>query len=1141
MGTTLTAKNAGSIASVFVIAIEGYEFLLTTGLPAAAVTAWAVTDWTQALGGAYVDLDNEQSIDPYAPIGGGGKCVIRVVPTAGDRFGIDTHRKFSGAETQLVESIHRGTGTLKVLSTAAFDASGYVYIGTECISYTGKTSTVGAVPPTFTGVSRGRFSPFKTGRIPETNYAHDHRVTLDPNSVLLQPVVSSLPRVWRGRWVAIYEHRVVDGVLDTHAEAHLAFAGRVVDIEDDGKAVSVECEHVLDVVQSATVGRQLWSANVKDGVYLKEFNSFLMIDSGGQAERLWVVSGTPASAYEMTQGYYTNEDLHARIEAYWAQALIDGDLTGSYSIYVDESGDSPRTVIHWSVSTSFTFIVPDLAAQLMGFGELGNNFGSVWVNDSGNGGARDFLSNFPPVRSIVDKSGIIDNGRLSFEVTDERGTFISQTDSLPAVFDSSIDPTRTWGLFLFDGNVTILAAYTVTGTTIELKNAKLSPVNIGPAYNDDLTSYSVPWDDASPGIPVRQILVLSAPTASFLKLITYSTGTVGHNHESFDALELGAGLAIPGSLLGSTFEASCDALPGATESVVSIIDKTTTLKDLIEGDLILRRAFLNWHNGTLRFGSWRVPTRDAATITLDESNKATPADTTDDHRTHSRESTEWQRPIARIYYDRDITDLSTNDGYRSTVTLEDSTAVDDMGGSGPLVTIKVRNAFGEDAGVGANIKSLIANFLATMPMFSRPGRILTRTITPTLVEQIALGDIVLVTDNTVRDSITGIRSVEEVPAVVVRKSDTPGGGVEGQDKASDPTATVELFVTSFSARPEANYAPTADVDDTYDAGDFDAGYNSLTKVLRCYGYRYGDDGSVIAPLFADAEYFPAGSRVRVTERDPLDGTTPQYWDDIVASQSVDDITLTTGLSGWDSTKAYRVTPDTYGDSTTAQRLKSYQADTADALIENTGAPYLYSGTFGAAQYAENMNSTIGIELPPDLHGTDGAGRDVGTEQALQRTLDNFADDKSAISLPALSNVVMTNTTFVNGWKLLSYTPIFLGTELLSSDVWRELALAPFYRSSDGSTVQLRVSLCRNSPSGATVNTVSLGGILDSATWSTTNTNWEVGTTIEVDCRRKAFSGRAWIVIEGTYKVETRGLALCQESERLYTNNWWVPI
>src|SRR4051812_27666044 len=109
MGTTLDALNAGSITYKYVVAIEGYSWLLTTAVPVAAIAAWSGTDWSRALDGLYVEIDNQGAAHPWEPFQPGGTCTLRVAPdSAGaDTFGIDTHRKRGGGETYLAATADR--------------------------------------------------------------------------------------------------------------------------------------------------------------------------------------------------------------------------------------------------------------------------------------------------------------------------------------------------------------------------------------------------------------------------------------------------------------------------------------------------------------------------------------------------------------------------------------------------------------------------------------------------------------------------------------------------------------------------------------------------------------------------------------------------------------------------------------------------------------------------------------------------------------------------------------------------------------------------------------------------------------------------------------------------------------------------
>ena len=80
----------------------------------------------------------------------------------------------------------------------------------------------------------------------------------------------------------------------------------------------------------------------------------------------------------------------------------------------------------------------------------------------------------------------------------------------------------------------------------------------------------------------------------------------------------------------------------------------------------------------------------------------------------------------------------------------------------------------------------------------------------------------------------------------------------------------------------AAYVPCADVDDTA-AG---SGYNAGTKVLTLYAHRYSESSED-----ADAPHFAATYKVRIVERDPADPTAPLTWDDTVASQTGNTVTL----------------------------------------------------------------------------------------------------------------------------------------------------------------------------------------------------------------------------------------------------------
>lgn len=1153
MGTTRTALLAGSVRTVKVLAIEGYEHLICEYAPTAVATAWAAhPDHTSAIGGLYCDWEDAQKLHPYEPFTSGGVCQIRIAPDADDTFGRAAFKRI-GAETILTETINRSSTTINVASTTAFPESGTIYIGTECITYTGKTAT------SFTGCTRGKFSPVLTAN--ETRYAHDHRVNSDVAHAI--PAVSSVPRVWIGRWCAVYEHRVVGDTVDVLAEAEIVYFGRIADLDDDGRFSCIELRHVLDVINDTSVGRSPFTATVKEGLYLFQNQAFRIRESVDGGATLSVgetltVSDSPSGRDQLQSGYYTSGELMQALTSWFAAVRADSDFDGVYAFSVEDLSDGRRATrflatIDGTPWSEVVLEMPDSVIRFFGYDESqfpgtsglgGGHHYDRFAVPNGSSIARDSAG--PPLRSVVDKFSIGGtNANLNFEVFDERGTFVSQFSSLPQQCRVGLatDEGLEWGVFLFNEKILIRAAY--DATTHEILRAVPIPGGFGSSDTlspQELNLYAVPESDDPRPITIRQILVMEAPAAAMFQLLLYSTGTLGHNHTSWDALPFGVGLGIPGGVLGSAFEASVNSLPGASTALVVVVDKPTTLGETFSGDLVLRRAFTLWKQGTVRFGSWRTPVASDAVAALSESTKAAPGDNEDDHRAFSRETDEWVYPVVKIHYDRDLTDIR-KENFRGILTIEDSTSVDDMGGEGRVLTVKSKNTFADGSRVGASLQDLLSNFVATFPMTSRPQRTIDCSISPKLYDALAIGDIVTIEDSTARDPDTGLRGMAARPALVIGKRCSRGGAVAGSDDATEATGTVTLFFSDTNPeRATAQYAPTADIDHTYDTGDYDAGYNATTQTIRCHGYRYSDDGTVIAPVLTDAEWFPAGSVVRIVERDPEDPTSPQAWQTTVASQSVDDIELDDPLTGFDNTKRYRVYFAPYDDAIAAQRTKVFQADAADNLVQDLTQAYQYgSWPSGTNTFLTSMNSTIGVELPADETFADGAPRDVGTDQALVRAFDAFIDYQSGLSLPYIGNV-LTNTNDTGGtWLLLEMSPVQLTDEILSNDVWRELGVSAWFRSSDGSSVQVRATLTRTRPSGSTVVDVNRGSVIATATWTSSSTTWGEGARIQLDCRVKDFTGRAWLLLEGTLGCETRGLSTAIEGPRLYENQWWIPI
>ncbi len=1125
MGTTRTALEAGSCDFRYVVAIEGHSELLTNATAAQAITAWSGTDWSAAIEGLSVDIQHEQRMEPDNPAGSMGSCTLWML---NESFGVTVAKRAAGTESYLSDTIDRNDTTIPLLTAASFASSGTVFIGTEAITYSGKSAT------TLTGATRGMWSPFAV--YGGTRFAHHHRVGQDANSVNLQPIVSTLPRIWLGKYVAVYLHRMVGGVLDVVAQAELIFAGRLREIRDDQNTgcVVVQVRSIIEDALDRIIGSSLWGGTTGDGLYLSAGMEFDFVDkkitiSGGNATvadgvatTLAVVASGAVAPNQINAGTYTHGSLCTALSTWLAGN--SGGLEGTYSIAspVTTTGDRLVTKVYWELTgnvVTWTLIVPHSVALFLGFDVGDAASGQVGFSKGNNAtGIRE--SENSPTGAVIP---IIGSASSRFSTTTTTGTFVDQYASLPFSIRPADADSLEWGLFVVDDSRMVLAAKSGDDLLYVQPWYGIGSVgNIGAkqqlAGDDQLASLVFPLGG---GVPVRQIFAFEYDFLDLLYYLLSSTGTAGYNHPAYDALPFGGGAALPWSLLND---------PGVTlrrGSVVVIVDKPKKLRDIVEADLCFRWSFITWRNGTIQFNSWRQPSTTQAVYTLDSSNKGEPAGHIANQRTSTTDTDAWRKEAVKIEYNRAIGSLGIDDKYQNSVMFEDRVAVDDAGGATKVHTISLPNTFSNFAATGDLVETLLPKYLALMPMISRGGYLVERSIDPRYFWRIGIGDTVLFSDGFVRDPATGTRTIADRPALVVKHSFSLGGKLPGSDATNPMGGRVTLFYTEAdSARTGAAYVPSADVDNTQTNG----GYNAGTLTLTTYAHRYSESSES-----SDALNLAIGDKIKIIERDPALAASPLVWERVVASVTATTVVTTVALSSpaWDATKKYRIVYDDYDVAVTGQKTYAFQADDADGRIQNLAGPYLYGSGTPAATYTANTSTEI--ELVPAASYADGAGRDVGTEQALIRQIDNFIDYKSATQCPALTSTVWSNTTATGtNYLLVAYFPIFLGYDVGSSSLTRYISLAPWAYSTDGTSTKIRITLCRDRPSGASLVNHTRGVVYHSAEWTgiTSTTPGALSAKTVVAGVKHPASGQAYVMIELGYKCATRGLARFVEGARI---------
>lgn len=1108
MGSTLDALNAGSINYSYVIAIEGFNYLLTDGDPALAVTAWVGTEWSQAIGDVAVDVQNDSSIDVWNPFTSGGTCKFFVPPSTLDIFGIATHRSSGGAETELAAALPRNTATVTVKNTTPFAASGEAHIGNECFAYTAKTAT------TFTGVTRGKYAPFAAGAL-VNRCAELHRFGSYDFNIPNAPVVSQFPRAWIGRWVGVWIHRSVAGVLDVKSQAHLIYAGRIADLRDDAAtgSTAVDLDHVLDAIKDRVILEDQWSGKVAPGVFLEAGIKFDLTDFSNTTQKaartLTVkVGANPLLGYETEQGQYTLEEIVVVINRW-----LDLEYSGSFIFHrhvfnpsvTGSSGPRGRwNILYTGASTTnaSAFLFPNIVLVLMGWAQPSANTSATPITrlELASGGSIKFYETTFAPRDIAPPLWRTSNP--SINLSSERGTYADQTTTMPAYSLSPVAvaafPTG-WGLYIWGGVI--------------FTAKRVAPLKLDYVYVNDVLSPGADLKAIAGDQIIQQIFVLDLNFRDLLRMIFYSTDTVAYNGANDRGISL---LGIPAELLGTAFDNSCASLTASDAASTCIVRKPTKLVDVIGADLILRRANLIWKNQKLQFVPWSQPTVVTATKSLSEDNKADPQIGAE-HRTASSLSSQWMRNVVKVEYNRDL----TTDDYLNYVSLIDRTSIDDAGGVASPITISARNTY------GVEVADVLRNFLTFMPFFSRQIRLVTRSIDLRFYENLSPGDVVTFTDSFARDPATGARGVAARAGLVTSVKYSLGG--RGLNSDSVDSLMGEATIAVLDTDRAAAYAPSAIVDKNYVAAGFANGYDPVLFKLAFQAHGVSEAAE---PL--DAANFAVGDKITIVETDPLTPGAPIAWARTVGAVSGNEITLTAALAtpAYSAAAAgYRIFSQTYSAATTNQKTKSYQALASTGVIEVTGDLARVFVSDGSVTAFTASNHADVPELVATLASGDGKPYDAGTDLILARNANWLQNHGTRHHTPFLTKDIAAYTIGTANYGLICYSPIFIGGGRLQGGARRMLAVAPWFRSATGAAVSLRVTLMAKRLSGILIDDVVREPPYAEIIFTTSSTLWTSPAAQNLDLSVIDQSiGYGYLVVEMQKNCETRGLTQCGELE-----------
>lgn len=1039
MGSTLdTLRSAKGIEYGFVLVIEGYEKLLTDRPDiAACATAYSGTDWSTAITGLIPDAEKESRIEPWkAKV----DVPIRRFKVRGtnkdDSFAEAVFAKGAGNETLLDADFDSDDTTMTVKSTADFASSGTLYLGRETMTFSGKT------PTTFTGITRGKYSPFLTSS--SANFGRDHALEDADFGVHFRPVVTDAPRQWLARTCALYIHRIVGGVWDVVAQARCAFAGTLTKIEDTADLVTaLTIKDIRQKIRDCVLlrdqfrGRLLQGLNIPEGwtVLAYEFDS----PSASGTETL-TFKDSPSGVNEAPTGTYTADEIVTIISKWLADAMASAALAGLWSITIaTDSGDTEesrcfitQSGMTGSVSGPESYIMVRARIDILrflGFEDYDPDF-NTGIGEVVQGSP---LTN-PNFEIVSDQQPIriwpFVNGYTTLNIGQTRGVWFNNQAWLPGPLKSKTVDGEDWGVIAV-GDSMYLAKH------VSDSQFTLVKFNVSESRGITLASENLPTiriDDRSSHIEVRQIAIISGSFLDVFARIFASTGTSGFNHPTYDDWPAMLGMGMSWGLLGDTFLDSMESLEQSTaqSSVTLLIEKPTRLEEHLGSEMLLRGSWLLWKNEGLQFVQHPTPHSGVAVHTLTEDNKGVESGSNIDHRAPVESSEQFIKNVIKIEYNRDLKGV-----YNSSITFKHQDSIQRLGPR-PF-TIKAMNAFDDWYAIDSGMTDLFADVITYVAtIWAMPVDVIRRTVDLNSYFGLYPADVATVTDDYVRDPATGLRGISGLPALVLSTKSSIGSEEQGM------FGTVELAFAPINRA--AIYCPSALIDATSYAADTPIGGQST---ITCEAHAFSKSGEAV-----DASNFDtAGYGVRVIKRDDL---TPTEWDAAVVSVSGDDVVLDSNLAGFDDSGAtkYVLTFQGYdgADIQAAQQAHCFIADDSDGQVNDERHAYTWAGWYDNGNWVGSALSQL-VERP----GTDSAG--VLSESDPVATFAHFAAARMANSLtnlktaPSGSMVLPTALTQAGTDDILRLQfPISIGGALELQALTRKLYVSPMVKSSDGSDV-----------------------------------------------------------------------------------------
>ncbi len=836
------------------------------------------------------------------------------------------------------QQINASQTTIELENTIDLSESGgTLYIGNETITY----GSINSDKKTIAGVTKGKYSCTDIGA--GGNYGYCYK---QPRSTDAQPsmAVGAVPFSWHGRRIALYcsTYNPATG-WNSEANAQLLWIGRLtntINFDPSSNCWQLSCTSILTELEEKEVATDLkemtlapiinLGANATQFVIVatlyekiasvETYYRYCKVSLGAIAGDIGAVTRTLNNYFRLTAVWYDEDDNVATgyvPEIYFGAEWEDD---GKIKFYVKLSKylvDSQKEVLEIYGGKNVNEHAPNYLFDALGYERaLGPMPVTLTANWPGHSSSSFLYRGENPVSvgyQIVDQtlsSNKIYTKEIINELITDQGDYLTQvayfySNKATAKYQAGDDDVTAYFAYSSFTTETITDIFWITGSYSDKTYGVYTLVNSRLMLPSGMI---LSYDNINEPIKLKQCYVPKEKTAlsdtvgpyEMLLKILSSTGQSSYNG-TYDKYPIDFGVGIESSLIDSQsfLEADMDLRyhPLAWRYWY-VFDEPVTVKELFQREAKLFGKALTWRNGKLRITDVLSNPTDDWIVQLDDSNQSTPDEKITLEISSDTVINKYNfKGIMHHYKRKYIDEIVINDTDSISSCIAKSIDIEHPGIFPSANTLD-------------NLYEVLCNQFRDR-FYRYPSPIISRTISPVVLNQIEAGDKVKISSSYMHDPYGSGSQSTNCYAIVLNIN-------RNYEKWTGQATLLLLTRYKFSGEP---WAPSALANYSHDTN----GWNAACQRLYLMDTAYFGNSSTDSD---DGAAFLTGQKVMVYVRDcdqPSNILNVEKWGPYTIASTYETdgdgvLTLSdantgvTNLPDFSNVKEYVITYADYGDS-----------------------------------------------------------------------------------------------------------------------------------------------------------------------------------------------------------------------------------